>query len=202
MEHPRTIADRPRLSGSAGGTVLTAFARAFRTPDLRKKMLFTLGIIALFRLGSVRPDPGCALPRTISTLYHPGQAGDAGNVYGLVQPVLRRRAAAAVGLRARHHAVHHREHHPAAARRGHPALRALKKEGQAGTDQDHPVHPVPDHRLGDPAVDRPSSRWPGAASCSRSCRDGQILLDTDNVFAIVIMVLTMTAGTAVDHVAG
>jgi preprotein translocase subunit SecY len=38
--------------------VLTAFARAFRTPDLRKKILFTLGIMALFRLGSVMPTPG------------------------------------------------------------------------------------------------------------------------------------------------
>jgi preprotein translocase subunit SecY len=31
---------------------------AFRTPDLRKKLLFTLGIITLFRLGSVVPTPG------------------------------------------------------------------------------------------------------------------------------------------------
>jgi preprotein translocase subunit SecY len=38
--------------------VLTAFARAFRTPDLRKKLLFTLFVIALFRLGSVIQAPG------------------------------------------------------------------------------------------------------------------------------------------------
>ena len=38
--------------------VLTAFVRAFRTPDLRKKILFSLGIMALFRLGSVIPTPG------------------------------------------------------------------------------------------------------------------------------------------------
>jgi len=38
--------------------VLTAFARAFRTPDLRRKLLFTLGIMAVFRLGSVIPTPG------------------------------------------------------------------------------------------------------------------------------------------------
>ena len=38
--------------------MLTAFARAFRTPDLRKKLLFTLGIIVLFRLGSLVPVPG------------------------------------------------------------------------------------------------------------------------------------------------
>jgi len=38
--------------------VLGAFARAFRTPDLRKKLLFTLGIIAVFRVGSAIPTPG------------------------------------------------------------------------------------------------------------------------------------------------
>ncbi|MBW8804927.1 MAG: preprotein translocase subunit SecY, partial [Catenulisporales bacterium] len=38
--------------------MLTAFARAFRTPDLRKKLLFTLGIMALFRLGAHIPAPG------------------------------------------------------------------------------------------------------------------------------------------------
>jgi preprotein translocase subunit SecY len=38
--------------------VLSAFASAFRTPDLRKKLLFTLGMITLFRLGSIVPTPG------------------------------------------------------------------------------------------------------------------------------------------------
>ncbi len=38
--------------------MLSAFAAAFRTPDLRKKILFTLGIITIFRLGSVVPTPG------------------------------------------------------------------------------------------------------------------------------------------------
>ncbi|TMR12103.1 preprotein translocase subunit SecY [Nonomuraea turkmeniaca] len=38
--------------------MLTVFARAFRVPDLRKKLLFTLALIALFRLGQVMPSPG------------------------------------------------------------------------------------------------------------------------------------------------
>jgi preprotein translocase subunit SecY len=38
--------------------VLSAFGRAFRTPDLRKKLLFTLAILALFRWGSTLPAPG------------------------------------------------------------------------------------------------------------------------------------------------
>jgi preprotein translocase subunit SecY len=35
-----------------------AFANAFKIPDLRGKILFTLGIIAVYRLGSVVPIPG------------------------------------------------------------------------------------------------------------------------------------------------
>jgi preprotein translocase subunit SecY len=38
--------------------MLTAFLRAFRTPDLRRKLLFTVFIIAVFRLGSSLPTPG------------------------------------------------------------------------------------------------------------------------------------------------
>jgi preprotein translocase subunit SecY len=38
--------------------MLTAFIRAFRTPDLRKKLLFTVFIIAVFRMGSSLPTPG------------------------------------------------------------------------------------------------------------------------------------------------
>ncbi|MFY9929117.1 MAG: preprotein translocase subunit SecY [Streptosporangiaceae bacterium] len=38
--------------------MLTAFVRAFQTPDLRKKMLITIGLIALFRFGASLPTPG------------------------------------------------------------------------------------------------------------------------------------------------
>jgi preprotein translocase subunit SecY len=38
--------------------MLTAFVRAFQTPDLRKKILITLGLIALFRFGASLPVPG------------------------------------------------------------------------------------------------------------------------------------------------
>jgi preprotein translocase subunit SecY len=37
--------------------LISAIVRIIRTPDLRKKILFTLGIIALFRLGSFIPSP-------------------------------------------------------------------------------------------------------------------------------------------------
>ncbi|MFV0287516.1 MAG: preprotein translocase subunit SecY [Demequina sp.] len=38
--------------------MLRGFANAFRTPDLRKKLLLTLGIIAVYRMGVAIPTPG------------------------------------------------------------------------------------------------------------------------------------------------
>ena len=38
--------------------MLSVFARAFRTPDLRNKMLFALAMIGLYRIGSFVPTPG------------------------------------------------------------------------------------------------------------------------------------------------
>ncbi|MBI3315617.1 MAG: preprotein translocase subunit SecY [Candidatus Omnitrophica bacterium] len=38
--------------------MLQAFANSFKIPDLRKKILFTFGIIAVYRLGTFIPTPG------------------------------------------------------------------------------------------------------------------------------------------------
>jgi preprotein translocase subunit SecY len=47
------VASYPGATG-----VLSVFIRAFRTPDLRKKLLFTGAVIVLFRLGANLPAPG------------------------------------------------------------------------------------------------------------------------------------------------
>ena len=47
-----------RPARTHGGLVLTAFGRAFKTPDLRKKLLFTFLIIVVYRLGAHVPTPG------------------------------------------------------------------------------------------------------------------------------------------------
>ncbi len=63
--------------------MLTAFTRAFRTPDLRKKLVFTLFIIAVFRLGSQLPHTRCehsAIHRCVNV----ATKGANGNIYGLV----------------------------------------------------------------------------------------------------------------------
>jgi preprotein translocase subunit SecY len=38
--------------------LLSAFLSAFKTPDLRKKIFFTMGVIAIYRLGATLPSPG------------------------------------------------------------------------------------------------------------------------------------------------
>ena len=55
--------------------MFAAFVRAFRTPDLRKKLLFTLGILALFRLGSHMPTPGVSYGLVQACLVQGQQAG-------------------------------------------------------------------------------------------------------------------------------
>lgn len=42
--------------------MLGAFRSALATPDLRKKILFTLGIIVLYRVGALLPSPGVSYP--------------------------------------------------------------------------------------------------------------------------------------------
>jgi preprotein translocase subunit SecY len=60
--------------------VLSAFAAAFRTPDLRNKLLFTLGIISLFRLGSVVPAPGVSYTAVQTCIA----AVQDNSIYGLI----------------------------------------------------------------------------------------------------------------------
>ena len=61
--------------------MLSAFAQAFRTPDLRRKLLFTLGIMAIFRLGSAIPTPGVSYPNVQQCLT---MAGGTNDLLGLV----------------------------------------------------------------------------------------------------------------------
>ncbi|MFC0439344.1 preprotein translocase subunit SecY [Kutzneria buriramensis] len=58
--------------------MLGAFRSALATPDLRRKILFTLGIMALYRLGSQVPSPGvnfANVQQCISTVSQDGVFG-------------------------------------------------------------------------------------------------------------------------------
>ncbi|HEY6295391.1 MAG TPA: preprotein translocase subunit SecY, partial [Streptosporangiaceae bacterium] len=60
--------------------VLGVFVRAFRTPDLRKKLLFTGAMIVLFRFGSKLPAPGIS-EQNVSYCAH---LSNSGGVFGIL----------------------------------------------------------------------------------------------------------------------
>jgi preprotein translocase subunit SecY len=63
--------------------LLSAFLSAFRTPDLRKKLLFTLAIIAIYRFGATLPSPGVSYTN-VRKCIEAVQGGDASGVYTLL----------------------------------------------------------------------------------------------------------------------
>ena len=60
--------------------MLSAFGKAFKTPDLRKKIFFTLAIMGLFRFGSIIPTPGVSYTNIQSCLKQANNGG----LFGLV----------------------------------------------------------------------------------------------------------------------
>jgi len=63
---------------------LTSFARAFRTPDLRRKLLFTLGLIVVFRFGSAVPAPGISAANVRYCAGLESSRGTAANLYAVL----------------------------------------------------------------------------------------------------------------------
>ena len=63
--------------------MLSAFRSALATPDLRKKILFTLGIVAVYRLGATIPSPGVSYPN-IQTCIDATTRGANQSIYDLI----------------------------------------------------------------------------------------------------------------------
>ena len=63
--------------------MLGAFANAFKTPDLRRKILFVLFIVVIFRIGSVVPAPGVNV-QSLHTCIKVSQGGANANLYNLI----------------------------------------------------------------------------------------------------------------------
>jgi preprotein translocase subunit SecY len=63
--------------------VLSAFVNAFRTPDLRRKLLFVLMIIVIFRAGSQIPAPGVNVSN-VEFCIGEAQKGSNASLYSLV----------------------------------------------------------------------------------------------------------------------
>ncbi|MDV3127522.1 preprotein translocase subunit SecY [Mycobacterium sp. 21AC1] len=63
--------------------MLSAFISSLRTPDLRRKILFTLGLVILYRVGASIPSPGVNYPN-VQKCIEQVSGGDAGQIYSLI----------------------------------------------------------------------------------------------------------------------
>jgi len=63
--------------------VLSAFISSLRTVDLRRKILVTLGIVMLYRLGATVPSPGVNYPNVQKCLQQIS-GGESAQIYSLI----------------------------------------------------------------------------------------------------------------------
>jgi preprotein translocase subunit SecY len=80
---PAPFARRDLQLGCAGGRVLSAFISSLRTPDLRRKILFTLGVVILYRAGASIPSPGVNYPNVQKCIEQVSGGGSA-QIYSLI----------------------------------------------------------------------------------------------------------------------
>jgi preprotein translocase subunit SecY len=171
--------------------VLSAFVNAFRTPDLRRKLLFVLFIVVLFRLGSSIPCPGVDYVKVQDGLDGIDNSG----IYGLINlfsgGALLKLSIFALGIMPYITASIILQLLTVVI----PRLETLKKEGQAGTAK---ITQYTRYLTLGLAILQST----GIVALARS---GQIfqgtsvsgsLLVNDNLTTSLIMVITMTAGTA------
>ena len=63
--------------------MLSAFISSLRTADLRRKILFTLGILILYRIGASIPSPGVNYPN-VQKCIQEAAGGDSAQIYSLI----------------------------------------------------------------------------------------------------------------------
>lgn len=170
--------------------MLSAFANAFRTPDLRRKLLFVLLIVMIFRLGSQVPTPGVHVANVDACLNDVESNG----LYQLVNlfsgGALLQLTIFALGIMPYITASIILQLLVVVI----PRLEALKKEGQAGQTKITQYTRYLTLGLallqatGIVALARSGNLLQG---CDRD------LLHSDSTATFLTMVITMTAGTAV-----
>ncbi len=171
--------------------MLGAFANAFRTPDLRRKLLFVLMIIVIFRLGSQVPTPGVNVANVQSCFTQVQNEG----VYGLINlfsgGALLQLTVFALGIMPYITASIILQLLVVVI----PRLETLKKEGQAGQTK---ITQYTRYLTLALAILQAT----GIVALARSrqllqgCPDA-LLYKEDSIMTMLIMVITMTAGTAV-----
>ncbi|MGW4021908.1 preprotein translocase subunit SecY [Streptomyces sp. NPDC005009] len=173
--------------------MLTAFARAFKTPDLRKKLLFTLGIIVVYRVGTHIPIPGVDY-RNVQTCIDAAEANQ--GFFGIVNMfsggALLQITVFALGIMPYITAAIILQLLTVVI----PRLEALKKEGQAGTAK---ITQYTRYLTVALAI----LQGTGLVATARSgalfqgCPVASEIVPDQSIFVTVTMVITMTAGTAV-----
>jgi preprotein translocase subunit SecY len=169
--------------------LLGAFVNAFRTPDLRRKLLFVLGIVVIFRLGSQMPAPGVNVSNVQACVAEVSNTG----VYGLINlfsgGALLQLTIFALGIMPYITASIILQLLVVVI----PRLEALKKEGQAGQAK---ITQYTRYLTLALAILQ-------ATGIVALARAGQLLqcnlplLYDDGMQTMLIMVITMTAGTAI-----
>ena len=172
--------------------MLSAFANAFKTPDLRKKILFTLGVLALFRLGSTIPTPNVNISRINQCAALATEGAQAG-IYTMINlfsgGALLRLSIFALGIMPYITASIILQLLTVVI----PRLEALKKEGATGTAK---ITQYTRYLTLVLAV-------LNSTAFITLARTGQLfqgctgILNSDELLPLVTMVMTMTAGTVV-----
>jgi preprotein translocase subunit SecY len=175
--------------------MLTGFLRAFRTPDLRRKLLFTIFIIGVFRLGSALPTPGISEKAVNACIGAATKSGS--SVYQLVNlfsgGALFRLSVFALGIMPYITASIILQLLAVVI----PRLETLRKEGQSGQNKITQytryltVGLAILQSTGIVALARSGKLFQSALQCNQS------LIPNPSAFTITSMVITMVAGTAV-----
>jgi len=168
--------------------VLSAFVNAFRTPDLRRKLLFVLLVIVLFRLGSTVPTPGVDYVQVHEATKSVGSDG----IYGLINlfsgGALLKLTVFALGIMPYITASIILQLLTVVI----PRLEALKKEGQSGVAK---ITQYTRYLTLGLAILQ-STGIVALARTGQLLGGSDSLLVNDKISTMLIMVITMTAGTA------
>ena len=170
---------------------ISAFGAALRTPDLRRKILFTLGLLAIYRLGSVLPTPGvdyAAIQRCIDVVQD-------NSVYALINlfsgGALLQLSVFALGIMPYITASIILQLLTVVI----PRLEMLKKDGNAGQAKitQYTRYVTIGLAILQSTAILSLARTPGAlfSGCNEE------LIPNQAIWVILVMVIVMTAGTAV-----
>ncbi len=170
--------------------MLTAFYQAFRTPDLRKKLLFTLFIIVIFRFGASLPTPGVSETAVHACVSGATKTGILGLVNLLSGGALLRLTVFALGIMPYITASIILQLLAVVI----PRLETLRQEGASGTAK---ITQYTRYLTIGLAILQSTAIIALAESGNLFPGCTQNLIPNQSVFTISTMVICMTAGTAV-----